>query len=69
MDVRWVFLDSKEFDKTHTSSVKYGKLVQILPSGKQIVLAENKPWGVLQQLKTEYAQRGIKKENLKLKYI
>ena len=52
----------------HTSTVKLGKLVQILPSGKELVLYSNKPWGVLQQLKAEQVQRGIKKENLKLKY-
>ena len=52
----------------HTSTVKLGKLVQILPSGKEIVLYTNTPWGVLQRLKAEHVQRGIKKENLKLKY-
>ena len=58
-----------KFEIMHTSTVKLGKLVQILPSGKELVLYSNKPWGVLQQLKAEHVQRGIKKENLKLKYM
>jgi hypothetical protein len=47
----------------------HGKLVQTLPSGKTITLADNQPWAILQDLKKEFAQHGVPKEQMKIKYL
>lgn len=47
----------------------HGKLVQTLPSGKTITLADNQPWAILQDKKKEFAQRGVPKAQMKIKYL
>ena len=48
---------------------KNGKLIQVFPSGKTIILASNKPFSVLQQLKKSYIQKGYKADTLKVTYL
>jgi len=45
-----------------------GKLINVLPKGGRIVLAENKPFPFLQFLKKKYVQEGLKRETLKITY-
>lgn len=46
----------------------HGKLVRFLPSGRKEVLAEDKPFALLQLLKKNYIQQGVKKESMKITY-
>ena len=45
-----------------------GKLIQVLPGGRERTIEQNKSFPVLQNLKKEYIQRGYKKETLKITY-
>jgi hypothetical protein len=47
----------------------YGKLVQTLPSGKQIVLVHKDLWGNLENEKKLRIQQGVPAEQLKKKYL
>jgi hypothetical protein len=45
-----------------------GRLLQILPDGSRKVLAQDKTFPALQQLKKEYILYGFKKDKLKITY-
>jgi hypothetical protein len=45
-----------------------GDLIQILTNERHTVLEHNLPYGVLQQRRKMYIQRGIPKEKLKITY-
>ena len=47
----------------------YGKLVQTLPSGKQIVLVPKDLWGNLENERKLRIQQGVPAEQLKKKYL
>ena len=51
-----------------TTKPASGKLIEVLPTGRRNVLAENKPFPYLQFLKKKYLQQGFKKETLKITY-
>ena len=55
--------------KLYSMRPTHGKLVQTLPSGKTITLADNQPWAILQDKKKEFAQRGVPKVQMKIKYL
>lgn len=45
-----------------------GRLLHLLPDGREVVLASGLPFWQLQKMKKEYILRGLKKENLKITY-
>jgi hypothetical protein len=45
-----------------------GRLLHIIEGGRRIELAKDLPFWKLQNLKKEYAHRGLKKENLIITY-
>lgn len=55
-------------DSMDKSRPQYGDLVRTTPEGKRIILERQLPWGLLQHLKKEYIQKGLKKEELKITY-
>lgn len=46
-----------------------GKLIQVLPSGKEITLLDNKPWAILTQEKQTRKQMGIPEYQLKITHL
>lgn len=46
----------------------HGRLVYRVPGKPEVVLEEQKPWGVLQNLKKQYAAAYYKSEYLKVTY-
>ena len=55
--------------RTIKEKPKVGRLIQVFPSGNFTVLASNKPFSQLQEIKKTYVQRGYKKESLKVTYL
>jgi len=51
-----------------TTKPTVGRLIQVQPNGPAKVLAENKPFPALQELKKEYVRYGFNKDNLKITY-